>query len=88
MIFTVTSVSFEDIQQCASYGEGNKLMYKLSVATSSLNPPHQYAPWVTVNGKHSENATDDLRTFLCTGPLKDVPECKGGYPVSPIIEHL
>ena len=51
-------------------------MHELSVATEALDPPHKYAPWVTVNGKHLPKAEDDLENFLCEGPLKDVQECQ------------
>lgn len=85
--FNVSNVSFEEINICATGKEGNDLMYKLSVATSSLNPPHKYAPWVTIDGKHSANAEDDLKSFLCQGTLKTVPECRENDS-SPIIQLL
>ena len=84
----MSNVSFEDINICATGKEGNDLMYKLSVATASLKPPHQYAPWVTIDGKHSADAEDDLRSFLCKGSLKDVEECHSKTPLSPTIQIL
>ena len=68
--------------------KGNDLMYKLSTETSSLVPPHKYAPWVTIDGKHSPDAEDTLKDFLCKGPLMDVEECqKNGY-MNPSIQLL
>ena len=64
-----------DVEQCANGSEGNELMYKLGVATNSLKPPHEYTPWLTVDGVHSEVAEDNLEKFLCSGPLKGAPEC-------------
>ena len=85
MILTVTTVSFEEVDRCANGQEGNKLMYKLSVSTASLNPPHKYAPWVTVDGKHSSDAENDLKGFLCGGPLRDVKECQKQKSQTPTV---
>lgn len=53
------NVDFNVIQACsgtgdvAQYGtqaDGNPLMHGIAVATNSLNPPHQFTPWVIING--------------------------------------
>ena len=82
----MTSVKFEDIDNCANYEKGNKLMYKLAMATSSLVPPHKYAPWVVIDGKQSLKGTEDLESFLCNGPLKNVQECQSTNSVPTIIQ--
>ena len=52
-------------------------MYELGIATQSLKPAHEYTPWVTIDGEHSfDEGTGGLETFLCSGLLKDAPECK------------
>ena len=51
-------------------------MYKLGIATASLKPPHEYTPWVTIDDEHSDDAEDSLESFLCSGLLKEAPECK------------
>ena len=52
-------------------------MYELGIATQSLKPAHEYTPWVTIDGEHSfDESTGGLETFLCSGLLKDTPECK------------
>jgi len=86
--FNVNNVSFEEIDECVSGKKGNDLMYKLSTETSALHPPHKYAPWVTIDDKHSADAEDDLKGFLCKGPLKDVAECKKNGVSDPTIQLL
>ena len=73
-------MTFDEIDDCVSAvgldAEGNMLMYKMYEATASLNPSHGYTPWITINGKHSEDAENNLLSFLCEGALKEVQECK------------
>ncbi|KAF5891440.1 glycogenin-1-like isoform X2, partial [Clarias magur] len=48
---------FGDIMACVNGDEGNKLMHENAKKTAGLKPPHQYVPWITINGEH----TDDLQ---------------------------
>ena len=43
--------------------------------TLALNPAHQYVPWITINGKH----TDDIQDKATSNLLKLVCDT---YPVS------
>lgn len=36
--------------QYGSYDDGNPLMHGIAVDTKNLNPPHQFTPWVIING--------------------------------------
>ena len=38
---------------------GTKLMHKLALKTSHLNPKHTYVPWITINGKHTQQLQDE-----------------------------
>ncbi|CAN0903993.1 Gamma-interferon-responsive lysosomal thiol protein, partial [Linum grandiflorum] len=41
----------QTIQDCYGSGYGNKLELKYAAETVALTPPHQYVPWVVVNGQ-------------------------------------
>ena len=34
--------------------EGNALLHYMGVATEQLSPPHNYVPWIVVDGVHNE----------------------------------
>jgi len=55
----------ETILACAAGDEGQKLALEAAVATESLNPPHEYAPWVTLNGKPLRDDAYELQEQVC-----------------------
>lgn len=63
-------IDFTAIDKCQSGPQGNALEHKMALKTNALNPPHYYVPWVTLNGKHSEEiqekATFDLLGLVCS----------------------
>ncbi|NXH39287.1 GILT reductase, partial [Dicaeum eximium] len=45
------------ISACMQGDTGVALMHHNAQVTEALDPPHQYVPWITINGKH----TDELQ---------------------------
>lgn len=52
-------------------------MHEYAVRTGKLNPPHNYVPWLVINGHHTEAMQDeawkDLVGIICklyNGPSK------------------
>lgn len=68
-LFSPTTV-FGDIMACVNGEEGNQLMHQNAKKTTSLQPPHQYVPWITINGEHSddlqEKAMNSLFKLVCS----------------------
>lgn len=71
-------IEWGPISKCYEGSEGNFLEHQIAVKTDALKPPHQYVPWIVVDGKHTEkiqNAVqDDLVLFICgnyKGPTPD-----------------
>ena len=66
----------ETVVKCAKGEDGNQYMTLLGNYTDNYRVGKDvYTPWVMVDGRHEEGAESSLESFLCSGPLKGVPEC-------------
>eukprot|EP00731_Ephydatia_muelleri_P030111 Em0021g634a len=60
------SMQWALMDACYTGDLGHELELMYANETDSLNPPHQYTPWVTINGKHSTEAEGgDLIKAIC-----------------------
>ena len=53
-----------DILTCYKGSLGNQLEHKIAQETEALNPPHQYVPWIVVNGQHTDAIQNSVGTNL------------------------
>ena len=51
----------EQVQQCVAGPEGSQLALEAATATEALDPPHEYAPWLTLNGQPLRDRAYDLQ---------------------------
>lgn len=69
---------YDQIHDCAKGSLGNKLEHEMALKTEALDPPHNYVPWVTVNGVHTEDmekaAEKNLLSLVCTTYQGQPPE--------------
>ncbi|XP_076151555.1 gamma-interferon-inducible lysosomal thiol reductase [Alosa pseudoharengus] len=56
-LYSPTS-NWESIMTCVKGDQGTKLMHENAVKTGALKPPHEYVPWITINGEHTEDLQD------------------------------
>lgn len=58
------------LRTCYQGKEGNNLQHQVALKTSSLNPRHQYVPWVTVNGVHTNDiqnrVSSNMLSYVCS----------------------
>ncbi|TRY58949.1 hypothetical protein DNTS_033922 [Danionella cerebrum] len=63
-------VTWGSIMECVKGDQGNILMHENALKTNALNPPHQYVPWITINGEHTEDleskALNSLLNLVCS----------------------
>lgn len=74
--------NWSDIMSCVKGDKGNQLMHQNALKTQALKPSHEYVPWVTINGVHTEDlqgkAMASLFQLVC-GMYKGTkpPACGG-----------
>ncbi|NP_001281124.1 gamma-interferon-inducible lysosomal thiol reductase precursor [Cynoglossus semilaevis] len=61
-----TELSWGKIMSCVNGDAGNHLMHLNAVKTNALDPPHEYVPWITINGEHTEELQDKAMASLFT----------------------
>ncbi|NXP94030.1 GILT reductase, partial [Passerina amoena] len=70
------------ISACVQGDTGVALMHHNAQLTEALDPPHQYVPWITINGKHTDElqaqAEASLLGLVCHLYQGEKPEVCGG----------
>uniref|UniRef100_A0A8C9U460 Gamma-interferon-inducible lysosomal thiol reductase n=1 Tax=Serinus canaria TaxID=9135 RepID=A0A8C9U460_SERCA len=70
------------ISTCVQGDTGVALMHHNAQLTEALDPPHQYVPWITINGKHTDElqaqAEASLLGLVCHLYQGEKPEVCGG----------
>ncbi|CAF2982296.1 unnamed protein product [Rotaria sp. Silwood2] len=64
-----STIDYDQITACTHSRLGNQLQHVYAVQTENLQPPHQYVPWITLNGEHTDDmqkqAEKDLIELIC-----------------------
>lgn len=75
-------LSWDSVMNCVKGDQGNQLMHQNALETKNLKPPHEYVPWVTINGEHTEELQDkamsSLFSLVCSLYKGTKPEACGG----------
>jgi len=74
-------LDYSAIDSCVQGSQGNKIMHSIAEATQNLQPPHQWTPWVVMNGKPlSSNQLDkELIDLVCNAYTGTPPAACNQY---------
>ncbi|XP_067411081.1 gamma-interferon-inducible lysosomal thiol reductase [Emydura macquarii macquarii] len=85
-----STAQLAEIKACVTGDLGNKLMHRNAQLTDALVPPHNYVPWIVVNGKHTDalqaRAQSALFRMVCEMYTGEKPDaCKDGGAESQLL---
>jgi len=74
-------LDYTAIAKLAASRQGNQIMHEVATTTNNLNPPHQFTPWVTMNGKPltSKQLDDHLVKLVCQAYTGTKPKACNKY---------
>ena len=79
---SLVHMDFKELNKCATSEIGNLIMHKYATETGALDPPHQYVPWIVVNGEHTEDIQMSMMInmldYICR--IYDGPRRPAGCP--------
>ncbi|XP_073455663.1 gamma-interferon-inducible lysosomal thiol reductase [Aquarana catesbeiana] len=76
------------VLDCVNGDLGNKLVHANAQRTQALVPPHQYVPWIVINGKHDDDlqsrAQKALFNLVCELYKGSKPDACTGKDLTPL----
>jgi len=63
--FDKLNLDSKPIADCYSSGYGKELELQYAAETNSLEPPHEYVPWVVVNGEPLYEDYENFVSYIC-----------------------
>lgn len=73
----LAKMDYTTINACATGDLGNSLEHQMALKTNALNPPHQYVPWLTLNGVPSSALSDNMLATICNAYTGTKPAACG-----------
>ncbi|WVZ68337.1 hypothetical protein U9M48_017293 [Paspalum notatum var. saurae] len=78
--FQETGLAYQPVIDCYNSGYGRQLLLQNAAETNALRPPHQFVPWVVVNGKPLGDDYMNFEAYICSTYDGKLPEaCKGKH---------
>ncbi|KAG8078358.1 hypothetical protein GUJ93_ZPchr0007g6067 [Zizania palustris] len=71
--FQETGLPPQPVVDCYNSGYGRQLQLQYAAETNALQPPHQFVPWVTVNGRPIGDDYMNLEAYICSAYDSQLP---------------
>jgi hypothetical protein len=84
------------VSACTHSRLGNQIQHGYAVQTENLQPPHQFVPWITLNGEHTDDmqkqAEKDLIGLVCksykVNSIISIDQDESPFAFRDLIHHL
>ncbi|KAJ0983878.1 hypothetical protein J5N97_002234 [Dioscorea zingiberensis] len=81
--FQSTGLESQPVLDCYNKGVGAELEQQYATQTNALQPPHQYVPWVVVDGQPIYGDYNNFEAYICKAFNGELPEaCEGHSSMS------
>ncbi|KAG0469157.1 hypothetical protein HPP92_018485 [Vanilla planifolia] len=76
--FQRTQLDPKALVDCYNSGRGQEIQLQYAAQTAALHPPHQYVPWMVVNGLPLYDDYDKFEAYVCKAFDGELPNaCQG-----------
>uniref|UniRef100_A0ACD5VVM2 Uncharacterized protein n=1 Tax=Avena sativa TaxID=4498 RepID=A0ACD5VVM2_AVESA len=78
--FHETGLASQPVIDCYNSGTGRQLELQNAAETFALQPPHQFVPWVVVNGRPLGDDYTNFEAYICSAYDGELPAaCRGKH---------
>lgn len=75
------------VTDCYTSGHGKELELKYAAETDSLEPPHEYVPWVVVDGQPLYEDYENFTSYICKAYKGPTPSACGDLSTSNVLKQ-
>ncbi|KAJ8440209.1 hypothetical protein Cgig2_023974 [Carnegiea gigantea] len=75
------------VTDCYTSGHGKELELKYASATDSLEPPHEYVPWVVVDGQPLYEEYENFTSYICKAYKGPTPSACGDLSTGNVLKQ-
>ncbi|KAL9241229.1 hypothetical protein vseg_015361 [Gypsophila vaccaria] len=76
--FSVSNLDVQSVKECTFGPHGKELDLKYAAATDALKPPHEYVPWVVVDGEPLYEDFENFTSYVCKAYKGTLPSACSG----------
>ncbi|XP_039131966.1 gamma-interferon-responsive lysosomal thiol protein-like [Dioscorea cayenensis subsp. rotundata] len=84
--FRSTGLNSQPVVDCYNKGTGSKLELQYAAQTNALQPPHQYVPWVLVDGQPLYSDYNNFEAYICNALNGELPTACEGHSLMTFLE--
>uniref|UniRef100_A0A7C9DQ33 Ribonuclease T(2) n=1 Tax=Opuntia streptacantha TaxID=393608 RepID=A0A7C9DQ33_OPUST len=85
--FEELGLDLKPVTDCYTSGYGKELELKYAAETDSLEPPHEYVPWVVVDGQPLYEDYENFTSYICKAYKGPTPSACGDLSSANVLKQ-